>query len=318
MIITIITPTYNREKWLAETLASVLRQDTCGAEVEYLVVDNKSTDGTKKVVETYAAQSRTISVRYLFESTAGVNRARNAGVAQAKGDFIIFFDDDLLLEDGVLAAYIRAFQNFPHSEVFGGRISIRPPEFVLPEWLVLDGPYARTMIVLRMEHGTTTEVRAISEEDMPVGPSMAFKRSVFERCGVFRTDFGLVGGSLVPGAEYELLLRLRSMGIREWVYVGEARVLHPIKPSQANKPYFRRRMFGVGIVLKRLHPMPARWKIFGLPVYVPGFVVRNFIKSVKFGVSRRRVEAFYYQCQSILFCGYIYQHFRKEPTRKAV
>jgi len=309
MILSIITPTYNRQDWLRKTITAVLAQDTAGVEVEYLVIDNNSKDGTREVVEEMAKASPGIQLRYILEKRQGANQARNTGIEAARGDYLLFFDDDIDFEKDVLKAYIEAFRNFPEALVFGGRISVKKTDFTLPSWLVLDGPLARTMIVLRMEHGEHCEEREISEEDMPIGPSMAFKREVFERCGNFRVDFGLSGKSLVPGAEYELLLRVKRTGIPNWIYVGNARVHHPIKKSQARKAYFRERMFGVGRVLYRLNVMEARWRIFGLPVYILEFIAKNALRSLACRLQGKAPEAFFYQCEALVFCGYTYQHF---------
>jgi len=92
----IIVPTYNVERYVAEALESVLRQDY--GEFEVICIDNASTDGTRKILEKYAALDQRI--RLLFnEKNEGISYSRNRGIEAANGAYIVFLDaDDRLAE----------------------------------------------------------------------------------------------------------------------------------------------------------------------------------------------------------------------------
>lgn len=107
-MISVIIPTYNREKTLPRAIESVLRQ-TCREELEVIVADDCSTDGTAELVRSMAdADPR---VRYLcLEKNQGACAARNAGIDQARGEWIAFQDSDDEWLPGKLEAQLAALR----------------------------------------------------------------------------------------------------------------------------------------------------------------------------------------------------------------
>lgn len=107
--VSVIMAVYNGEAFLAEALASVLGQ----AEVDYevLVVDDGSSDGTRHIAERFSQKHR--SFRVLHQANAGVTIARNHGVAEARGEFLAFLDQDDRWCPGALATHLRAFRAEP-------------------------------------------------------------------------------------------------------------------------------------------------------------------------------------------------------------
>jgi glycosyltransferase involved in cell wall biosynthesis len=106
-LISVIIPCYNVAPYVARCLASVLAQ-SC-RELEVIVVNDGSTDGTAGVIRPYLSDGR---VRYLEQANAGVSAARNAGIDAAKGEFMAFVDSDDYLEpemyEKLRGALIRA------------------------------------------------------------------------------------------------------------------------------------------------------------------------------------------------------------------
>jgi glycosyltransferase involved in cell wall biosynthesis len=85
--ISLIIPAYNEEAYLPACLDAVM-QNVAGKAIEIIVVDNNSTDGTKRVIERYPA------VTYLFEPRKGITRARQCGFLGASGDILAYVDAD--------------------------------------------------------------------------------------------------------------------------------------------------------------------------------------------------------------------------------
>lgn len=85
--VSVIIPSYNCERFIAQTLASVLVQKV--DELEVLVVDDGSTDRTPEIVRSHDSR-----VRLIPQRNAGVSRARNHGIEQARGEFICLLDHD--------------------------------------------------------------------------------------------------------------------------------------------------------------------------------------------------------------------------------
>jgi glycosyltransferase involved in cell wall biosynthesis len=102
--VSVIIPTYNRKGLLRESLASLARQTYPRDGFEVLIVDDGSTDGTEAV----SREAFPFTLRYLWQSNQGDAAARNLGVQQSQADFLVFLDDDILVEPGYLAHLIDA------------------------------------------------------------------------------------------------------------------------------------------------------------------------------------------------------------------
>lgn len=105
-LITIIMPAYNAEATIAESIVSVLKQTY--REIELIVIDDGSSDGTADLVER-VSDSRVVLLRNM---RGGVSAARNRGLAAAKGDFIKYLDSDDLLDRFALERQIARLAAF--------------------------------------------------------------------------------------------------------------------------------------------------------------------------------------------------------------
>ena len=127
--------TYNRGDLLGNALRSILAQHQTTPPFELIVVDNNSTDHTRRVVEQCAAADA--RVRYIFEPQQGSSPGRNAGINAARSSIIAFTDDDVRVEADWIAAIARAFAEGANADVVGGRVLPiwpSPP----PAWLTRD------------------------------------------------------------------------------------------------------------------------------------------------------------------------------------
>jgi glycosyltransferase involved in cell wall biosynthesis len=123
-VISVCLCTYNRSESLRRTLDSLVSQKNIDLDtIKVLVIDNNCTDGT---VELVGAFRERLPIRRVTENRQGLAHARNRAVAEFRGDFLLFTDDDVRLSPGWLAAYQDAIRRFPEAEYFGGRI--------LPDW----------------------------------------------------------------------------------------------------------------------------------------------------------------------------------------
>src|SRR4051794_16576472 len=104
-LLTVVLPVRDAEAYLAEQLAALGRQTYTG-EWEVVVVDNGCTDGTLAVVDAWRA--RLPDVRVVAAPRRGLNRARNAGAAAARGELLAFCDADDVVCDGWLTALVDA------------------------------------------------------------------------------------------------------------------------------------------------------------------------------------------------------------------
>ena len=173
MNITVLICTRNRRASLARTLQSIAACDV-PAELawEILVVDNGSEDGTSEEVAGFAGR---LPIRSVREEMPGLSNARNTGVRHARGDHILWTDDDVLVEPGWLAAYARAFADYPEAAFFGGGVRpvLEPPT---PAWLTDNLDLLEHLLAARDFGDVPFEIRA-GDDRLPFGASYAVRAS---------------------------------------------------------------------------------------------------------------------------------------------
>lgn len=94
--VSIIIPCYNAEKYISQTINSILNQKY--SHFEIIIIDDGSSDKSKDIINQFS-DSR---IHYFFQANKGVSSARNNGFSKAKGDFVIFFDADDLMSENFL------------------------------------------------------------------------------------------------------------------------------------------------------------------------------------------------------------------------
>jgi glycosyltransferase involved in cell wall biosynthesis len=170
--VSVVIPVFNGHKYLAEAVECVLGQQAHHSELEIIVVDDGSTDGS-------AALARTLGgpVRVFEQPNRGAGAARNSGVAHATGEFLAFLDCDDCWEPGKLALQLAAFREKSSLDiVFTHVLNFHSPEL---------NEEQRARIVCRPD-----AIAGI------IPSTMLVRRSSFERAGPFPEDTRL--GELVP------------------------------------------------------------------------------------------------------------------------
>ncbi len=112
-LFSIIVPVYNAEKWLEDTVGSVISQSN--SDWELLLVEDGSTDNSKDVAAQFAANDPRIKA--IFKDNSGVSAARNRGLQEARGEYIIFLDADDMLAENALCTYSDIIAQHPELEV---------------------------------------------------------------------------------------------------------------------------------------------------------------------------------------------------------
>lgn len=234
----IVVCTYNRATSLRRTLDALDAQVTPpGLSWDLVVVDNNSTDGTRRQVDEFMASAR-IRMRYLFAAKQGVSHARNTGLACTEGEIVGFSDDDVDPAPDWVAT-IATVMTETGADIVGGRIRPawqQPP----PRWL--EHPsflYDRLAI---MEHPTAAVVVDPAATPMIWGANMAFRRKVFDAVGAFDTRLGALANKLYRGEEVELIGRALAAGFRA-VYDPRLVVSHRIGADRMRVRYFSRLYF---------------------------------------------------------------------------
>ncbi len=239
MRITVAICTWNRCELLRQTLDKMTKLSIpANVEWELLVINNNSTDATDDVIDSFSGQ---LPCRRLFEPEAGISNARNLAVHEASGDYILWTDDDVLVDDNWLAEYRAAFQKHQEAAIFGGPAE---PWFEgeAPEWLLkvisqVSGAYA-----IRDLGETAIEFTA---KTIPYGANYAIRAEEHSR---YRYDprLGRKGTSVMSGEETTLVRAMLSDDASGW-WVPGAKVKHFIPKHRQTTRYLRDYFFGLGI-----------------------------------------------------------------------
>jgi len=299
----IIICTYNRSASLIDTLRSIREMRVReGIDWEVLVVDNNSTDDTAEKVEEFAKDCH-IAVRYHFEPKQGKANALNRGISNARGEILVFTDDDALVDRHWLGFIVDTFNDLT-PDCVGGK--------VLPLWLGArpDWLTDRLLNVLAvLDFGDDTYELNKEKDEMLYGVNFAFKRDFFLRHGTFNVDLCSRGAG---NEDHEIFERLKRMKGRA-IYHPEVVVEHKIFPERLNKSYFRRWHYLVGRDRAKL-VKESRFKVFG----IEGYMLRSFLafvgKYLQSVVALDRNSIFYYELKLILYLSYFESRLMK-PIR---
>lgn len=181
--ISIITAVYNAEATVGGAIESVAAQRH--RNIEHIVVDGASTDGTLAAIDR-AAHPR---MRVISEPDSGIYDAINKGISTARGDVVgLVHSDDFLADDHVLDAIATAFADPTVEALFADLdyVSKDDPARIVRHWVT--GRFHQR----RLNHGW-----------MPAHPTLYLRRAVFDRIGLYDTRFRIA-------ADYDFVLRYFS------------------------------------------------------------------------------------------------------------
>ncbi len=179
MKLSIVTPVYN-DKRVARALDSILSQQV-DAQMELIVIDGGSKDGTLDVLERYRSRLSVL----VSERDKGIYDAMNKGVALATGDVVgILNADDRYQDDQALAKVVAAFHDPAVQATYGDCVYVDNDNSIVRYWR--SGGYHASKWYLGW---------------MPPHPTFYVRRSLYQQYGSFKTQFPIA-------ADYELMLRL--------------------------------------------------------------------------------------------------------------
>ncbi len=205
----IITPVYNGEKYIEETIISVLN---CARDYnfEYIIVDDGSTDSTPRIVKKYEH-----SLRYVLQENSGEAKAVNRGFIEAKGEYILVVnDDDPMLSSELLSASFRTFQEYPDVVV------------TYPDWQIID---SEGNLISRQITREFSVENLIGKFICLPGPGAVFRRSQMMAIGGRNTSLRFL-------SDYEFWLRMSLLGpFRRIPLVLAQWRQHPASTSTASR-----------------------------------------------------------------------------------
>jgi len=188
--VSLILTTYNCKSNLEITLRSIECQDY--PEVEVIIKDGNSTDGTLDLIKEYQQKSK-YPVLWKSESDKGIYDAMNQGYALCSGDIIVCFND-VFTDENVISKMIQLIEKNPTCVGAHADLVYKDGEKVIRRWHMGNGS---------IYHGW-----------MPGHPTLFMKREIYEKYGLYHTDFRIA-------ADYEFMIRFLKDKENYLVYLDE-------------------------------------------------------------------------------------------------
>ena len=294
--LSIAIATFNRADYLRLALESLAVQTLSPDRFEILVIDNRSTDHTAEVVEQFASAHPQLSVRRVVESSQGISFVRNRAIEEATGEVIVFLDDDEQACTTFAESYLRFFESYPDRDAAGGAV-VPVYEAPLPRWA---SPYIERMITGAFDMGQ--HVVPFRGKRYPGVGNSGFRRTLFDRFGVFNTALGRSGANPLGGEEKDFFLRVRAHGIR-YYYVPNASIRHLTPAAKLTEAYFERLTSMIGLserirtrsigrcaFVRRVASEGVKWG--GASVLAAGYLLRGepakgwYLLRMRWNISR--------------------------------
>lgn len=213
MKLSIVVCTRNRAASLQPTLDSIMSAARTATDtpVDLVIVDNGSSDNTQAVLAAWAAGVADLAVRIAIEPRPGLSRARNAGVALARGDVVAFTDDDCTLTPNYIRDLVRHWHDDGDRAVIrGGRVELGDPR---------DLPFT-----IKLDEFPQQLAHPVHPGGFVHGCNMAISRAALTRIGAFDERFG-AGARFIAAEDADYLYRAQILDIPVY-YVPDMAVRH--------------------------------------------------------------------------------------------
>jgi len=229
-------------------LDSLTKQQVKQDDFEVIVVDNNSSDSTAEAVAAFG--QRLPNLKYVVEQNQGLSHARNRGYAEAKGEYLVYLDDDVVAPPEYLTNILAVIcQHAP--DIMGGPVY---PFYTTPKPRWFKDEFEIRCYAEASGFSTTCSVS---------GGNYIIRREVLQALGPFDPEYGMRGNSIGMLEEYKMLrlYRQRTETEKQRVYYSlEAKVFHHVPPNKMNLKYMCQRRWVTGEAWYRLEFQNLPWQ----------------------------------------------------------
>ncbi len=258
--ISVIIATHNRADILNDTLRHMELLDRQGINVEFVIVDNNSSDITRLIIESFMDK---LPIRYLFEAEPGQNAARNRALADAPlGKIVVFTDDDIEPEKNWFQVILAVCNRWPQYNIFGGRIYPLLPDSPKPKWTELRFVQELGFALHEYDHSETL----YAVEKYPSSGNMWFRRSIFDDGSRFDEAIAWHPKNRIMATETIFLKRLVEQGQRI-VHCPEVVVSHKITAREITLVHLLKRAYSWGRGMTYIRGVCRKETLNKNPVY---------------------------------------------------
>ena len=304
-VLSIVLCTFNRAAALAGAIDALLAQTPGHPPFELVIVDNNSTDDTRRVVARAASDPR---VRYVFERRQGLSYARNTGIQANRAPIVAFTDDDTRVSADFVDRIVRGLAARPEVAWIGGRVLPRWEESP-PRWLD-DVGYAPLALVDHGEHGFAVDPH---RPICIVGANLAVRRAALEQAGGFSPIVQRVGDTIGSTEDHELQIRFWRAGLTGW-YDPAIVVYADVPAERLRKRYHRRWHQGHGRFYALMRDPAFEQSTVGAWRGIPAHVFRAVVSELEAWLAdglRLRSSAFTHELRLRFLTGFVWQRLLK-------
>lgn len=237
-ILSVIICTSNRNTLALNAVASVLSQTFPSDKYEVIVVNNSKTP--------FKSECFTDSITVVNEPIRGLSRARNKGAAEAKGEYLLFIDDDAEAGDNLLHQIYDTYKKYPEFSIVGGQIFLNLP-IPTPD-VFLKGHEA-------LWSGYTVPYRRVKEVylqyEFPYGACFSVRHSVLDSLNGFPETYGRCGNDYAGGEETAICFAVKNSGLKIGIN-PKAFVYHNVSRDRYTKEHIRETIRAGILTSKRL------------------------------------------------------------------
>ncbi|MBX7172014.1 MAG: glycosyltransferase [Pyrinomonadaceae bacterium] len=304
MKLSVVIPTYNREKLLAKTLQSLDNaQIPPNFEIEVIVCNNNSTDGTETIIENFKSRMTKIKLTSIFEEKQGRSAAVNAGIRKAEGDLVAMIDDDIQISENWFLEIERIFNSrWKEIDFIGGKVlpiwEAEPPKWVTE---------IKDVGICWRDYGEE-EWKYSEQTPIVTGGHAVFKREIFDEIGLYSEELGVKKKNFISCEDDVMFEKLINAG-KSGIYSPKLVVHHFVPTHRLNKNYFRQWNFGAGIswnLVDLYHKPFVGARILKVPRYMYRKAFSGIIAKFKSLFSRNEVESLRAEKDILLLLGFFY------------
>lgn len=293
-LISLALCTHNHADRLPVTLADLGRLVSPDSPWELIVVDNNCSDETPRLLAQEDWRPQGVPVRVVREEKLGLSNARNRALNEARGEYLLFIDDDETPDPLWLVNYEREMLTHrPHA--LGGRIEVAFEHGSRPPWLQEE----LLGFLGKLDHGDNCW---LTRNDTPFyGGNFAVRTDIFSKVGNFDARLGRMGKLNIGGEDTEFYRRLIALEKRvRWV--SDAVINHRIQVDKLRRSYFLELHYRQGQVEgSRKRGDTARIP----PRYIFGQLLRATRTALKQRFARGSDESLRTEMNAVYFLGYI-------------
>jgi len=239
--ISVVICTYNRNQVLEKSLRAITDQTINQREYEILIVDNNP-DG-KELLE-FIAKFRNQyfydnpdNLRLVHCPLLGLSYARNAGISEAKGEILLFLDDDSVAKKDILEQYIKAFSENPKAGVIGGHIFLQKPEVLSIVWKDGWENYWSHFVTGYSQYSTVQYWW-----EFPWGANWCARKKALFQIGGFRIRYGRQGNNFSGGEEIVASSLIQKLGYTIAI-LPQAEVIHLVDQSRFSLKHLKHTIY---------------------------------------------------------------------------